>query len=291
MSTQKFINNWLPNDISYIRIIVVYAGLGVFYTGLFFPVFYLIISTFKSNDILFSSELILFPSLSQLSLENWVTVLTRDEFRAFFINSTIIALGTTVLTLIVSIFGAYSLSRFKYKGHRSLILVFVSSQMLPRVLILIPFFEVVRRLQLINTYIGIILSHSVITIPFTIWLLKGYFDDIPEALDDAAKMDGCSELEVLWQVIIPLSLPGISVGAFYTFVGSWNDFLFVSMLSQSQATRTLPFALALFQSGNNVNWGATLTVAVITMIPVVLLFAFVQQYIMEGLAQGGTKGV
>jgi multiple sugar transport system permease protein/arabinogalactan oligomer/maltooligosaccharide transport system permease protein len=191
----------------------------------------------------------------------------------------------------VSIVGAYSISRYDYPGSQHLVIGFVSSQMLPRVLILIPFFTVVLTLGILDTYRGIILAHSVVTIPFTIWLLKGYFDDIPQSLDEAAKLDGCSDLDVLFRVILPLSLPGLSVGFFYTFVLSWNDFLFVSMLSQSQGTRTLPFALFLFQNSNVVDWGATLTAAVITMAPVIVLFALVQRYIIEGLATGGSKGL
>jgi len=131
----------------------------------------------------------------------------------------------------------------------------------------------------------------VIATPLATWLLKGYFDDIPEALDEAAKMDGCSQLDILVRVILPLSIPGIAVAGFYTFTVSWNDFLLVSVLSQTSATRTLPLGLQLFQSQNQVAWHLVLTAAVVTMAPVILLFALVQKWVVEGLGSGGMKGV
>ncbi|MFC6864034.1 carbohydrate ABC transporter permease [Halomicroarcula sp. GCM10025817] len=115
-------------------------------------------------------------------------------------------------------------------------------------------------------------------------------DDIPESLDEAAKMDGCSHIDILWRIIVPLSLPGITVAGFYTFILSWNDFLFVSILSQTAATRTLPFGLQLFPSQNTVAWELLLTAATVAMIPVVVFFAIVQRWVVGGLASGGMKG-
>jgi ABC-type glycerol-3-phosphate transport system permease component len=267
-----------------------YLILGLYFLALLTPVVYLVAATFMTRDALFADSIVFFPGPEEFTLDNWARVLSRSEFQRYAINSTVIATGTTILTLTVSTFGAYSISRFEYPGSGSLVVAFVSSQMLPRVLILLPFFTLMLGLGLVDSYVGIILAHSVITIPFTIWLLKGYFDEIPTSVDEAARLDGCSDLGVLRHVVLPLSLPGLSVGTFYTFVLSWNDYLMVSILSQSQGTRTLPFALALFQDSNVVDWGATLTAAVITMLPVVVLFALVQRYIIEGLASGGTKG-
>jgi len=291
MSVVQRFDGWLDNDVSWREAIVVYLVLGLYYTVLLFPVIYLITSTFKTDAVLFAEKLMLLPPANEFTISNYIDVFTRDEFRDYFVNSTIIATATTVVTLVVATLGAYGLSRFEFPGHQYMIVGFISSQMLPRVLILIPFFTVMFTIGLVDTYLGIVFAHSVVTVPFAIWLLKGYFDDIPESLDDAAKMDGCTDIGVLVRVILPLSAPGMSVAGFYTFVGSWNDYLFVSMLSQSQGTRTLPFGLALFQSANAVDWGAVLTAAVITMLPVIILFALVQKYIVAGLAGGGMKGI
>ncbi|SFR89214.1 multiple sugar transport system permease protein/arabinogalactan oligomer / maltooligosaccharide transport system permease protein [Halomicrobium zhouii] len=284
---QRF-DEWLDEDVSPRRALAVYAALGVFMLFLLLPVLYMILATFTNQTFLYSSALL--PSLSSLTIANYVNVLSTGAFQQYFVNSTIIATATTALTLSVGTLAAYSLSRFDYPGRGSLLLAFLGTQMLPYVLILIPFFLLMYTLDLINSHLGIIIAHSVIALPLAIWLLKGYFDDIPESLDEAAKMDGCSQLDVLARVILPLSLPGLAVAGFYTFTISWNDFLLVSVLSQTGATRTLPYGLQLFQSQNQVAWHLVLTAATITMVPVIVLFAAVQQWVVKGLASGGMKG-
>lgn len=280
---------WLDEDMSVRRALTVYAVLGVFMSFLLIPVIYMVIVTFTGRSFLYSSQLI--PSLSDLTLANYEQVLSRGAFQSYFINSVVIASGTTLLTLTVGVFAGYSLSRFDYPGHDSLLVAFLGTQMLPYVLILIPFFLLMFTLNLINTRIGIVIAHSVIATPLATWLLKGYFDDIPESLDEAAKMDGCSQLDILVRVILPLAIPGLAVAGFYTFTVSWNDFLLVSVLSQTAETRTLPLGLQLFQSQNEVAWHLVLTAAVVTMAPVIVLFALVQKWVVEGLGSGGMKGV
>jgi len=280
---------WLDEDMSVRRAMTVYAVLGVFMSFLLVPIIYMVLVTFTGQGFLYSSQLI--PAVSDLTITNYQQVLSRGAFQSYFINSVIIATSTTVLTLTVGTFAGYSLSRFEYPGHDSLLVAFLGTQMLPYVLILIPFFLLMFTLNLINTHVGIVIAHSVIATPLATWLLKGYFDDIPESLDEAAKMDGCSQLDVLVRVILPLSIPGIAVAGFYTFTVSWNDFLLVSVLSQTSATRTLPLGLQLFQSQNQVAWHLVLTAAVVTMAPVILLFALVQKWVVEGLGSGGMKGV
>ncbi|GAB3688091.1 carbohydrate ABC transporter permease [Salinarchaeum chitinilyticum] len=279
---------WLDNDVSPRRALAVYAVLGFYFAFLLSPVLYMVIVSFTTQEFLFSPELV--PSISDLTLENYRTVLSRGEFQTYFVNSVIVATSTTLLVLTVGLLAGYSMSRFEYPGRSGLLYAFLSTQMLPIVLILIPFYVVMFQLELLDTLLGIIIAHSVIGIPLGTWLLKGYIDDIPEALDEAAMMDGCSRLQVLWRVIIPLAMPGIAVAGFYTFILSWNDFLLVSILSQTNATRTLPFGLQLFQSQNTVAWNLLIAAAVVTMAPVVALFAIVQRWVVEGLASGGFKG-
>lgn len=287
-SSVEWFDQWLDEDMSVQRALAVYAILGVFMLFLLLPVLYMILATFTNQTFLYSPRLV--PSLSEMTIANYVTVLSTGSFQQYFINSTIIATSTTALTLTVGTLAAYSLSRFEYPGRGSLLLAFLGTQMLPYVLILIPFFLLMFTLGLIDSHVGIIIAHSVVAAPLAIWLLKGYFDDIPKSLDEAAKMDGCSQIDVLIRVILPLSLPGLAVAGFYTFTISWNDYLLVSVLSQTGATRTLPFGLQLFQSQNQVAWHLVLTAATITMVPVIVLFAAVQQWVVKGLASGGMKG-
>ncbi|WP_211194980.1 carbohydrate ABC transporter permease [Halorhabdus amylolytica] len=283
------IDAWLDEDMSVRRAGIVYVVLGLYFAFLLLPIVYMLLASFTSQDFLFSPELI--PSLSDLTINNYVSVLTIGEFQRYFVNSTIIAVATTALVLTVGILAGYSMSRFEYPGRRGLLYAFLSTQMLPIVLILIPFFLLMYDLNLIDSHLGIVVAHSVIGIPLGTWLLKGYIDDIPESLDEAAMMDGGSRFDVLVRIIIPLSMPGIAVAGFYTFILSWNDFLLVSILSQTEATRTLPFGLQLFQAQNAVAWNLLITAAIITMVPVVLLFALAQKWVVEGLASGGMKGM
>lgn len=284
------VDRFVPEDKTLVEIVLTYGVVAVFLIWFLVPVGWLVLSTFKTNDIIQANELILIPSSEYLTLDHYVTVLMTGQFQAMFVNSLVIAVATTTLTLTVGIFGAYSLSRFSYPGRHTLMVTFLSTKMLPPVLILIPFFLMMNTLQLVDTYVGIVLAHSVRALPLVLWLLKGFFDDIPVALDEAARMDGCSHLGVIYRVIIPLALPGIAVAGFYAFVTSWNDFLFVSILSQGVETRTLPFGLYLFRGNNAINWGNTITAATLTAIPSVIIFAIVQNHIVEGLASGGMHG-
>jgi ABC-type glycerol-3-phosphate transport system permease component len=282
------LDDWLAEDMSPRRAAAVYGVIGLYMAFLLLPIAYMIMATFTSADFLYSPRLI--PSLGDLTLANYVAILSTGLFQQYFVNSMIIATSTTLVTLTVGTLAGYSLSRFEYPGRQGILFTFLGTQMLPLVLILIPFFLLMFSLNLIDSYVGIIIAHSVGGIPLGTWLLKGYFDDIPTSLDEAAKMDGCNRLDILVRVIVPLSLPGIAVAGFYTFILSWNDFLLVSILSQTAATRTLPFGLQLFQSQNTVAWELLLTAATVTMVPVVVLFAVVQRWVVEGLASGGMKG-
>lgn len=282
------LDDWLAEDMSPRRVAAVYGVIGLYMAFLLLPIAYMVMATFTSADFLYSPRLI--PSLGDLTLANYVAILSTGLFQQYFVNSMIIATSTTLVTLTVGTLAGYSLSRFEYPGRQGILFTFLGTQMLPLVLILIPFFLLMFSLNLIDSYVGIIIAHSVGGIPLGTWLLKGYFDDIPTSLDEAAKMDGCNRLDILVRVIVPLSLPGIAVAGFYTFILSWNDFLLVSILSQTAATRTLPFGLQLFQSQNTVAWELLLTAATVTMVPVVLLFAVVQRWVVEGLASGGMKG-
>ncbi|QSG16273.1 carbohydrate ABC transporter permease [Halapricum desulfuricans] len=282
------IDAWLGEDMSPRRALGVYLVLGLYFAFLLLPVIYMALVSFTSQDFLFSSELI--PSLGDLTLANYETVLSRGDFRTYFMNSMIVATSTTLLVLTVGILAGYSMSRFDYPGRNGLLYAFLSTQMLPIVLILIPFYILMFSLDLVDSLLGIVIAHSVIGIPLGTWLLKGYIDDIPESLDEAAKMDGCSHLSIIRRIILPLAMPGIAVAGFYTFILSWNDFLLVSILSQTAGTRTLPFGLQLFQAQNTVAWNLLIAAAVITMAPVILLFAVAQKWVVEGLASGGMKG-
>ncbi|WP_206335603.1 carbohydrate ABC transporter permease [Natronolimnobius sp. AArcel1] len=284
---QRF-DRHLGNDMSIRKAATVYGLLFAYYIFLLVPIVWLMLSSFLTTSGLYSGELI--PSIDEYTIANYERVLGDGLFQQYFLNSVIVAAATTLLTLVVAIPAAYSVSRFEYPGRDYVIIGLISSQMLPLVLVLLPLFTIMFRLNLVDSLMGLVIGHTVGALPFAVWLLKGFFDGIPEALDDAAMMDGCNRIQIMYKIIVPLSIPGIAVSAFYAFIASWNDYLFVSILSQSSGTRTLPMGLQLFQTANQVDWGAVTAAAVVTMIPVLLLFAFVQSWLVEGLSNTGTKG-
>lgn len=281
---------WLEWAESPGQALLIYGILILYFSWLLVPIIWLGLSTIKTGDIIQASRLIIIPSIENFTLSNYREVLTNPQTLRLFRNSIIVTFSTVSLTLVVGILGAYSLSRFSYFGRQPLLISFLATKMLPTVLLIVPFFLMMFTYNIIDTYIGIILAHSIRALPLALWLLKGFFDDIPKALDESARIDGCSHLQILRHIILPLGLPGISVAAFYTFVTSWNDFLFVSILSRSIATRTIPFGLYLFQSQTSIDWGATITIATVAIIPSFILFALVQSKIIEGFASGGMHG-
>jgi ABC-type glycerol-3-phosphate transport system permease component len=162
-------------------------------------------------------------------------------------------------------------------------------QFFPYVLVLVPFYVLMSNLSLVDTHIGLILTHTSITLPFALWMLTGYFNAIPRELDQAAAIDGCSRLAILFRILYPIALPGLVVAGFFAFVVSWGDYLFVSILSQSEATQTLPLGLQSFLQSLQVKWGLITAGTVIAIIPTVLFFAGVQRRLVAGLTAGAVK--
>jgi ABC-type glycerol-3-phosphate transport system permease component len=194
-----------------------------------------------------------------------------------------------VLVVLFGSLGAYALSRFSLRGKNLLMMSTLLPQFFPYVLILIPFYVLMSNLGLVDTHIGLILTHTSITLPFAIWMLTGYFNAIPKELDQAALIDGCSRLGVLFRIIYPTALPGLVVAGFFAFVVSWGDYLFVSILSQSENTQTLPIALQSFMNSLQVKWGMIIAGTVVAILPTILFFSLVQRRLVAGLTAGAIK--
>jgi ABC-type glycerol-3-phosphate transport system permease component len=194
-----------------------------------------------------------------------------------------------LLVVILGSLSAYALSRFALRGKNLLMMSTLLPQFFPYVLILIPFYVLMSNLGLVDTHIGLILTHTSITLPFAIWMLTGYFNAIPKELDQAALIDGCSRLGVLFRIIYPTALPGLVVAGFFAFVVSWGDYLFVSILSQSESTQTLPIALQAFMNSLQVKWGMITAGTVVAIVPTMLFFSLVQRRLVAGLTAGAVK--
>jgi multiple sugar transport system permease protein len=226
---------------------------------------------------------------STVTLENFVMLFERMNFFGYFANSFIVAIGSTVLGLIVSMSSSYAFARFRFRGRRFFMTLFLVIPMFPTVLILIPIYDIMRVTGLLNTYASLIVAYSSFTIPFAVWMMTGYFAALPVEMEEAARVDGCSRLGAFVRVLLPTAVPGISATALYIFIVSWNEYTFAAMLAQDEAVRTLPVALQFFITEFTVNWGLLAAGGVIVSLPVILLFIVLQRQLIAGLTAGAVK--
>jgi len=252
-----------------------------------FPMLWIIYSSFRGHDSLFSGKVT--TPLYDFTIENYKTILMVTDFPRYFINSLRIALSVTFVTLFFSIFGAYGLSRFRVRGKNVYIMGIFSTQMFPIVLIIIPIYNIIFNLGLLDKTIGVVAGQIILVLPFSVWMLKGYFDNLPVDIEDSARIDGCNLFQTLYRIVLPISAPGIFVAAFYSFVVSWGDYLIVSIITQSQRTATLPLVLQRLGSALTLRWGQVAAASVLTIVPTIILFSFVQRWLVEGLTAGAVK--
>ena len=251
------------------------------------PMVWIIYCSFRTQASIFTGSVI--PPLKEFTLENYKTILSVTDYSTYFLNSFKIATTVSILALICSIAGAYGLSRFKIRGEKVIILGIFSTQMFPQVLLIIPLYLVVFSLHMLDTVLGVVMGQLILVLPFSIWMLKGYFDNIPVDIDDSARIDGCNIFQRLVYIILPLGAPGIMVAGFFSFVVSWGDYLIVSIISQSQRTATATLVIQRLSSALLIRWGQVAAAAVLTIVPTIILFSFVQKRLVEGLTAGAVK--
>src|SRR6478672_6931856 len=269
------------------RQVITYTGLTLFYIFLLLPSAWLVLSSFRNSDSIQSGKL--FPAWSELTFRNYIETFQISNFVTYLVNSFVIAFSVMVLTVFLGSLGAYALSRFALKGKKLFMMAALLPQFFPHVLVLIPFYVVMSNLNLVDTHLGLILTHTSLTLPFALWMLTGYFNAIPIELDQAALIDGCSRMGVLFRILYPVAIPGLVVAGFFAFVVSWGDYLFVSILSQSNETQTLPIGLQTFMSSQQVKWGLITAGTVLAIVPTVIFFSIVQRRLVSGLTAGAVK--
>jgi len=251
------------------------------------PMLWIVYTSFRTQASIFTGRVI--SPLNEYTLVNYATILSVTDFPAYFQNSIVIAAAVTLSSLFVSITAAYGLSRFDIKGRNALIVGIFATQMFPQVLLIIPLYLVIFSLSLLDKVIGVVLGQLILVLPFQVWMLKGYFDNIPMDLDEAARIDGCSIPQRLLQVVLPVAAPGVMVAAFFSFVVSWGDYLIVSIISQSQRTATITLVMQRLSASLLVRWGDLAAVTVLTIVPTIILFSFVQNRLVEGLTAGAVR--
>jgi len=250
----------------------------------FFPIFFLVSSAIKpTKDIFAIPPKIFFFSLD---LNNFQNVFSQINFFPSIIDSFIIAIGSASWTLLITIYSSYHLSRNNFKFKNLFIISIISSRMMPLVSISIPIYFVLSRLNLLDTYMGLILVHSCINLPLAVLLMKSFYDDIPREIDENAFLDGASKFVILHKLILPLSLGGLSVTFILSFIFSWTEFICAVMLSQMKI-KTLPVYASLYKTLPS--WDAMSVIISISLVPLFVLLLFIQKYIVRGLTLGSVK--
>ena len=230
------------------------------------------------------------PIPEQLSVKNFVEVWTDQSFGLWLWNSVLVSVMTTVLGVFLACTAAYAFSRFRFPGRNAGMLMFLVSQMFPGTLMLIPLFIIiVKWLGLGNTYAGLVIVYATTSIPFCVWMLKGYFDTIPVDIEESARIDGASPQLIFFRIILPLATPAIAITALFSFMTAWNEFILASIFMESEANYTAPVGLRFFVGGFSSQWGYFAAGSVIVSLPVVSLFLFLQKYLVSGLTAGSVK--
>jgi multiple sugar transport system permease protein len=224
------------------------------------------------------------------TLANYYKVLFESRIPRYFLNSVIISVGSTGLALILAVFAANGFARFRFRGQSFWQACILVGQLLPTAAIIVPLFITLKVLGLVNTYWGLILVYMIITLPLSVWMLTSYFRAIPRELDEAAVIDGASRVGILLRIILPLSLPGIVAVLVYSFITTWNEFIFALCFATDSSVKTLPIGLAEFSTEFNTDWGAVMAASMVMTVPIALLFLVFQKFFVGGLTAGATKG-
>ncbi|GHU24340.1 sugar ABC transporter permease [Spirochaetia bacterium] len=220
----------------------------------------------------------------------YIGVLTNPVRLRFFLNSFIVVISVTILSLLIAIPCAYSFSRFTFKGKKALNIFIISTQTIPPITLLIPFFGLIVSLKLYDTYFALIFTYLVFTLPYAILMMTGYFNTLPKELDEAVLVDGASRFYALWKVLVPVSLPGIVATSIFTFLLGWNEFLFALTLIKSTEMRTIPIGIQQMMGQFSYNWNEMMAMSVLASLPVLLLYLFAQKYFLAGMTAGSVKG-
>jgi len=260
--------------------------IGAFLVWTLGPVALIVLTSFKNPiDIFTNVPRILF----QPTLKNYINAVLQADFLNYFLNSVIVALCTTVLSLLFGTAAAYSLARLRIPGARFIALGILICRMVPSIALVLPIYGLMQSLSLLNTYAAVIIAHTTFSLPFVIWMMQSFFADALVELEEAAQIDGCSRWRVFLRISLPLAAPALAATAVLCILFSWNEFLFSVVLTNVD-TRTLPVTIFSFIGAESVDWGGSSAAATVIMLPMIVLGLLVQKYLARGLTLGAIKG-
>lgn len=274
--------NTLPSNI--FLLILPLVALLLF---LLFPFYWTFVTSIKPESELYGSVVTYWPK--SLTLESYKKLFIDFNFLKPMFNSFVVAAITTVISLAVSTLAAYAFSRYRFKGRKIFMVMFLTNNMFPTVLLLIPLYAIMRNLGILYTPTSLVLSYTTFTIPFSIWLLNGYMNDMPMSLEEAGMVDGCNRAQAFLAIVLPVLIPCLIATGVYIFMTSWNEYTFAVMFT-NEKNRTIPVALKNLIGQLGVQWDLLTAGGIITIIPVCIMFFFAQKRLVEGLTAGAVKG-
>jgi multiple sugar transport system permease protein len=253
-----------------------------------FPLLWMVLSSLKPSTELFVSPPRILPS--EITFKWYANLIGSSDAVSLFKNSLVVGVSTTAICLVVGTLAAYGVTRFDFPGKRAFLVGALLSYVFPAIVLFISVYMIINSLGLIDTRLGLVLCHCILTFPFALWMLKSFFEGVPREIDEAAWVDGASFIQTFALVILPLSLPGIFSVAVFVFVLSWNEFLFASVLITSGDMKTIPLGIAEFITSFDIRWGEIMAIGTLATIPVVVMFLCVQRYFVTGVTSGAIKG-
>ncbi|MEU1789306.1 carbohydrate ABC transporter permease [Streptomyces sparsogenes] len=253
-----------------------------------FPLYWITITSFKAPGDIFAFPIAYWPK--SFSLENYSGLFGKARFGDYLSNSLIVATVAGTVATAISVLSAYVLARFEFRSKSALLMAALVTQMIPSFIALGPLYMMMTQLNLVDNRLGLILVYIAVCIPFSTVMLRGFFENIPDALEEAAMIDGCSRFGALFRVLLPVMKPGIVAAFIFNFVNCWNELFLSVTLMNSDANKTIPTALNGFISSFNIDWGSMSAAAVLTIVPTMVLFAFASRHIVQGLTSGAVKG-
>lgn len=253
----------------------------------FLPLLWMINTALKPTDLTFTTYFFTGP----LTLDNVIHIITDEKIMNYLKNSLMVSFGSSFAATAVAALAGYSFSKFRYRGRKFVMGMFMMSQAFPQAILLLAIYNMMNKAGLLGSYWALIISYVVFTLPVGTWTLKSYFDQLPDSLIESAKLDGAGHLRIMLQIVFPLVIPGMVSIAIYGFVWSWNDLLYSMTLVTDTAQRTLASGLVMtFLGEASTNWGLMMAASIVSAIPVTIIFVFLQRYFIQGLTAGAVKG-
>lgn len=265
-----------------------YVFLAVFSFVVLFPFIWVFLSSIKPPSALFGAKAFQWLP-DEPTLKSYKSVFFDHPFLTYLWNSTVVASITTAYTVIVASFAAYAIARLTFRGKTVILGLVLSVSMFPQIATLSPIYMILKGLGLTNSYLGLIIPYTTITLPLSIWLLVVFFRKIPNDLEEAAKIDGASLMQTYWKIIFPLAVPGLFTTAILVFIAAWNEFLYAFTINTAEQYKTVPVGIAMFQGQFTIPWGEICAATVVVTIPLVIMVLLFQKRIVSGLTSGSVK--